>query len=51
MGQSEFESDRGEEKESLRIEREKGLKVECSSEQKKKKKIGIKKKIILIKKK
>jgi len=27
LGQSDFESDRGEEKESLRIEREKGLKV------------------------
>ena len=51
MGQSEFESDRGEEKESLRIEREKGLKVECSSEQKKKEEDWNKKKFILIKKK
>ena len=41
----------GEEKESLRIEREKGLKVKCSFEKKKKKKIGIKKIFILIKNK
>ena len=40
----------GEEKESLRIEREKGLKVKCSFG-KKKKKDWNKKKIILIKRK